>query len=65
MSICCLAIGAKIGVSWTKSKVTPVVIVEPDIGGFKPIGSSPIGNRWSKAQVKPVLLLKDGMERLS
>ena len=61
MSICCLAIGAKIGVSWTKSKVTPVVIVEPDIGGFKPIGSSPIGNRWSKAQVKPVLLVKPGI----
>lgn len=58
MSICCLAIGAGISASWTKSKVTPVVIVEPDLQGFKPIGSTAIGNRWSKAQVKPVLLVK-------
>ena len=58
MSICCLAIGAAIGVSWTKSQVTPVVIVEPSIVGFKPIGSSGIVNSWSKAQVKPVLLVK-------
>jgi hypothetical protein len=58
MSICCLAIGAGIGVSWTKSQVTPVVIVEPSIVGFKPIGSSGIVNSWSKAQVKPVLLVK-------
>ncbi len=60
MSICCFAIGAGIGVSWTKSKVTPVIIVEPDIRGFKPMGNSSIGNRWSKAQVKPVLLVKPG-----
>ena len=58
MSICCFAIGAGIGVSWTKSKVTPVVIVEPDTIGFKPMGGSSIGNRWSKSQVKPVLLVK-------
>ena len=58
MSICCLAIGAGIGVSWTKSQVTPVVIVEPSIVGFKPIGISGIVNSWSKAQVKPVLLVK-------
>ena len=61
MSICCLAIGAGIGVSWTKSQVTPVVLVEPSIGGFKPIGSSGIVNSWSKAQVKPVLLVKPGI----
>ena len=61
MSICCLAIGAGIGVSWTKSQVTPVVIVEPSIGGFKPMGGSAIGNRWSKSQVKPVLLVKSGI----
>lgn len=61
MSICCLGIGAGIGVSWTKAQVTPVVLVEPSIGGFKPIGSSGIGNSWSKAQVKPVLLVKPGI----
>ena len=61
MSICCLAIGAAIGVSWTKSQVTPVVIVEPSIGGFKPMGGSAIGNRWAKSQIKPVLLVKSGI----
>ena len=61
MSLCCFAIGAGIGVSWTKSKVTPVVMVEPDIGGFKPLGKSSIGNRWGKAEVKPVLLVKPGI----
>ena len=61
MSICCLAIGAAIGVSWTKSQVTPVVIVEPSVGGFKPMGSSAIGNRWAKSQIKPVLLVKSGI----
>ena len=61
MSICCLAIGAGIGVSWTKSQVTPVVIVEPSIGGFKPMGGSAIGNRWTKSQIKPVLLVKPGI----
>jgi hypothetical protein len=38
--------------------VTPVVIVEPSIGGFKPMGGSAIGNRWAKSQIKPVLLVK-------
>ncbi len=58
MGVCCLAIGAAIGVSWPKAKVTPVVIVEPSIGGFKPIGNSSMLNRWSKSQVEPVLLVK-------
>ena len=61
MSICCLAIGAGLGVSWKKSDVTPVVIVEPGIGSFKPMFGSSIGNKWSKDQVKPVLLVKPGI----
>ena len=58
IGVCGLTIGAVIGVSWTKAEVTPVVIVEPSIGGFKPMEGSSIGNRWSKSQVKPVLLVK-------
>ena len=61
MSVCCLAIGSAMGVSWTKSDVVPVVIVEPSIGGFKPMEGSSIGNKWSKSQVKPVLLVKPGI----
>lgn len=58
IGICCLAIGAGVGISWTKSKVTPVVIVEPSYGGFKAIGRNSSVNKWTKAQVKPVLLVK-------
>ena len=58
IGVCGLAMGAAIGVSWTKSEVIPVVIVKPGIGGFKPVDGSSIGNTWPKSEVKPVLLLK-------
>ena len=54
-------VGAAIGVNWTKSEVVPVVIVEPHIGGFKPMVGNSMGNNWSKLQVKPVLLVKPGI----
>ena len=62
IGICCLAIGAGVGISWTKSKVTPVVIVEPSYGGFKAIGRNSSVNKWTKAQVKPVLLVKPSLD---
>ena len=61
MGACCLAVGAALGVYWTKSEVVPVVIVEPRIGGFKPMVGSSIGNNWSKPHVKPVVLVKPGI----
>ena len=61
IGVCCFAIGALVGVTWTKSEVIPVVIVEPGIGGFKPMTGSSIGNRWFKSLVKPVLLVKPGI----
>ena len=61
IGVCGLAMGAAIGVSWTKSEVIPVVIVKPGIAGFEPVEGSWIGNTWPKSQVKPVLLLKPGI----
>lgn len=61
IGVCFFTIGAAVGVNWTKSEVTPVVIVEPSIGGFKPMSGSSIGNRWLKSQVKPVVLVKPGI----
>lgn len=61
IGVCGLAMGAAIGVSWAKSEVIPVVIVEPGIVGFKPVEGSSIGNTWPKSEVKAVLLLKPGI----
>jgi hypothetical protein len=56
-----LAVGAAIGVSWSKSEVIPVVLVKPGIGGFEPVDGSSIGNMWPKSEVKAVLLVKPGI----
>ena len=61
MGACCIAVGAAVGMNWTKSEVVPVIIVEPHIGGFKPMVGSSIGNNWSKSEVKPILLMKPGI----
>jgi len=57
-AILLFTLGAAVGITWTKSEITPVIIVKPGIGGFVPMEGSPIGNIWSKSDVKPVLLLK-------
>jgi len=58
-----LAMGAVIGGSWSKSDVTPVVLVKPKpgIGGFEPVDGSSIGNTWPKSEVKAVLLVTPGI----
>ena len=61
IAVSALAMGAAIGISWTKSAVIPVVLVKPGIGGFVPVEGSSIGNTWSKSEVKPVLLVKPGI----
>ena len=59
MGACGLAMGAAIGVSWTRSEVIPVVLVKPSIlGGFVPVEGISIGNTWPRSEVKPVLLVK-------
>jgi hypothetical protein len=61
MGACGLAMGAAIGVSWSKSEVIPVVVVKPGIGGFEPVEGISIGNTWPKSEVKAVLLVKPGI----
>jgi len=61
VGMCSLAMGAAIGVVWSRSEVIPVVLVKPGIGGFEPVEGSSIGNTWSKSQVKAVLLVKPGI----
>ena len=61
MSVSALAIGASIGISWTKTEVTPVVLVKPAIGGFVPVEGDSILIRWTRAEVTPVLLVKPGL----
>jgi hypothetical protein len=56
-----VAMGAAIGITWTKSEVIPVVLVKPGISGFEPVEGSSIGNTWRKSEVKPVVLVKQGI----
>jgi hypothetical protein len=49
---------AQIGLSWAKAQVVPVVLVEPGIGGFRPIEGTPIGNSWRKDEVTPMCRVK-------
>lgn len=46
---------------WVRDKVTPVVLVEPSVGGFAPKEGSSVGNTWSKSEVKAVVLVKPGI----
>ena len=56
---CGFALGATTGgITWQKSNVVAVVLVEPDMGGFKPVEGSSIGNTRRKSDVHPVVLLK-------
>lgn len=48
-------------VSWGKDQVTPVVLVEPGIGGFRPVQGSAIGNTWPKDKVVPMCIVKPGI----
>jgi len=63
----CLLVGASVVVGatgghlWTKSQVTPVILVKPGIGGFDPIDGVSIGNKWRKNDVRPVVLVKPGI----
>ena len=61
VAICSLAVGAAIGVSWTRSDVIPLVLVRPGIGGFEPVEDSSIGNTWRRSEVKVVVLVKPGI----
>jgi hypothetical protein len=45
-------------VRWMKSEVVPVILVTPNIGGFKPVEGSAIGNTWTKADVRPVVIVE-------
>jgi hypothetical protein len=55
---CSMSIGAMIGIQWSKSEVTPVILVKPGIGGYVPTEGNSIGSVWTKKEIKPVLLLK-------
>ena len=57
-----VAIGASIGISWTKAEVIPVVLVKPGIGDFVPLEGSSIGNTWRKEGVVPVMLVEPSAE---
>lgn len=61
IAVSVLAMGATIGIIWTKSEVIPVVLVKLDILSFVPVEGSSIGNIWRKSEVKPVLLVKPGI----
>jgi len=67
-----LAVGVLIGmtlalplyaqlISWSKSEVRPVVLVEPGIGGFRPVEGASIGNTWPKSEVVPVCIVTPGI----
>ena len=43
------------------TKVQPVCLVKPGIGGFVPVNGSSIGNTWSKSKVIPMCEVKPGI----
>ena len=60
----CLGLGTAIGVTWSKSEVTPIVLVEPDPSSFsnkfRPLNESNLlgNNSWTMDDVQPVVLVK-------
>lgn len=56
--VCGLAIGAAVGVTWSKPEVLPVILVKPGLMGFEPIEGNALLNPWNKSEVKPVILVK-------
>jgi hypothetical protein len=54
-------LAGQMGISWRKEQVTPVVIVEPGVGGFSPVKGTKIGNFWSKEQVLPICSVKPSL----
>ena len=47
-------------ISWTKSEVTPVVLVKPSYAGFVPVEGATYGIKWAKNQVVPMVIVKAG-----
>lgn len=60
-AVVAVPLAAQMGISWRKEQVTPVVMVEPGIGGFSPINGTKIGNFWSKEQVVPICSVKPSL----
>ncbi|HYD16472.1 MAG TPA: hypothetical protein VEB03_00545 [Candidatus Nanoarchaeia archaeon] len=58
---CGLALGAGVGVLWSRSDVIPVVLVKPGISGFQPVERSSVENTWTKSEVKAVVIVTPGI----